>query len=93
MDHNAHLGDMMFSLSAPGGDPGGLLQTDLAPDQKGVCWVSTAAVGVVVLQGMEVAVGLEGVGASEELWARPNFTSVHRRRSNDFVVRTCCVCR
>lgn len=78
VNHDAHLGEVVFSFGAPSGDPGGLAQTQLPPDHQGVGWVRTAAVGVVVLQGLELTTGVESVGAGEELWPGPNFAS--RRR-------------
>lgn len=80
MNHNAHFGEVMFSFSAPTGDPGGLAQTNLSPDYQRVAWLLTATVGIIVLQGLEVTVGVEGVGAGEELWTRPNFTTKYRKR-------------
>lgn len=77
VDHDAHLAEVVFSFSAPAGDPGGLAQTELAPDHQGVGWVLAAAVAVEVLQGQEVTAGVEGVGAGEELGTGPNFTSEH----------------
>lgn len=78
VDHNAHLAEMVFSFGAPAGDPGRLTQTKLPPNNQGVGRVLAAAVCVVVLQGLEVTAGVEGVGAGEELWTGPNFTSEHR---------------
>ena len=75
VDHDAHLAEVVFSLGAPAGDPGGLAQTKLPPDHQGVGRVLAAAVCVVVLQGLEVTAGVEGVGAGEELWTGPNLTS------------------
>lgn len=79
VDHDAHLAEVVFSFSGPAGDPGGLAQTELAPDHQGVGWVLAAAVAVEMLQGQEVSAGVEGVGAGEELRTGPNFTSEHGR--------------
>lgn len=79
VDHDAHLAEVVFSFGAPAGDPGGLAQTKLPPDHQGVGWVLAAAVSVVVLQSLEVTAGVEGVGAGEELWTGPNFTSEQQR--------------
>lgn len=78
--HDAHVAEVVFSFGASAGDPGGLPQTELAPDHQGVGRVLAATVCVVVLQQVEVASGEEGVGAGEELWTWPNFTSEHRGR-------------
>lgn len=81
VDHDAHLAEVVFSLSASTGDPGGLSQAKLPPDHQGVGRVLTATVCVVVLQGLEVTSGVEGVGASEELWTWANFTPEHGERA------------
>lgn len=78
VDHEAHFAEVVFSFGASVGDPGGLAQTKLPPDQQGVGRVLTAAVGVVVLQGLEVTAGVKGVGTGEELRTGPNFTSEHK---------------
>lgn len=78
VDHDAHLAEVVFCLGAPAGDPGGLPQTKLPPDHQGVGRGLTAAVGVIVLQGGEVAAGVEVVGAGDELWTGPHLTSEQR---------------
>lgn len=77
VDHNANLADVVFCFSASTGDPRGLAQSKFPLYHQGVSRVLATAVGVVVLQGLEVAGGVEGVGAGEELWTRPNLTSEH----------------
>lgn len=77
VNHNPHSAEMVLCLGGPTGDPGGLEQTDLASDHQGVSRVFTAALSVVVLQCLEVTVGMKGVGSGEELWTGPNFTSKH----------------
>lgn len=76
--HYGHLGEVVISLGGPAGDPGGVAQPQLPPDAEGVGGVLAAAVCVVVLQGLEVTAGVEGVRAGEELGARPDFTPAHR---------------
>lgn len=78
VNHNAHLAEVVFCFSGPAGDPGRMTQPKPPPDHQGVGWVLAAAVRVVVLQGLEVTAGVEGVGAGEELWTWSNFTSDHR---------------
>lgn len=77
MNHNAHLAEVVLCFSGPAGDPGRVAQTQLPLDHQGVGWVLAATVCVVVLQGLEVTAGMEGVGAGEELGTWPNFTSDH----------------
>ncbi|TNN36714.1 hypothetical protein EYF80_053127 [Liparis tanakae] len=69
VDHDAHLAEVVLGLGGPAGDPGGLAQAELAPDHQGVGGVLAAAVGVVVLQGLEVTAGVEGVGAGSKMAA------------------------
>lgn len=80
MNHNSHFAEVMLSFSSPTSDPRGLAQTDLSPDYQGVARILAAAVGIVVLQGLEVTVGMESVGAGKKLWTRTNFASKCRRR-------------
>lgn len=77
-DHG-HLVEVVLGVGGPPGDPGGVAEAQLPPDQEGVRRVLAAAVGVVVLQGLEVTAGVEGVGAGEELWTGSDFTSAHKR--------------
>lgn len=86
MDHHAHFAEVVFGLGAPRGDPGGLAQTDFASDHQGVGWVLTVAVCVVVLQRLEVTVGVKGVEPGEELWTGPNLTSTERTRGFNLII-------
>lgn len=78
MNHNPHSAEVVFCLGGPTGDPGGLEKANLASDHQGVRWVFTAALSVVVLQRVEVTVGVKGVGSGEELWTGPNLTSEYK---------------
>lgn len=76
--HDGHLAEVVVGLGGPAGDPGGVTQPQLPPDAEGVGGFLAAAVGVVVLQGLEVTAGVEGVGAGEELRPRSDFAPEHR---------------
>lgn len=76
--YNGHLAEVVIGLGGPAGDPGGVAQPQLPPDAERVGGVLAAAVGVVVLQGLEVTGRVEGVGAGEELGARSDFAPEHR---------------
>lgn len=79
VNHHAHLAQVVLGLGAPAGDPGRLAHAEPAPDHQRVGRVLAAAAGVVVLQRLEGTVGVEGVGAGEELRPGPNFTPERKR--------------
>ena len=74
VDHHAHLLEVVISLGGPPGQPGRLSEAQLGADQQGVGGMLAGAVAVVVLQGAEVAAGVEGVGTRQELRAGPHLT-------------------
>lgn len=76
--YDGHLAQMVIGLGGPAGDPGGVTQPQLSPDAEGVGGFLAAAVCVVVLQGLEVTAGVEGVGAGEELRPWSDFAPEHR---------------
>lgn len=69
---------MVIGLGGPAGDPGGVTQPQLPLDAEGIGGFLTAAVCVVVLQGLEETAGVEGVGAGEELRPWSDFAPEHR---------------
>lgn len=77
MHHHGHLVEVVIGLGGPAGDPGGVTQPQLPPYAEGVGGFLAAGVCVVVLQGLEVAAGVEGVGAGEELRSGSDFAPEH----------------
>lgn len=76
---DAHLVQVVVGLGGTSGDPGGPAQADLALDEQGVGRLPAEGVPVVELVGSEEAVGVEGVGAGEELGSWAHLTAVRER--------------
>lgn len=74
VENDADLVQVVVGLGGPTGDPGGLAQPQLALDDQRVGGLTAGGVPVVELEGLEEAVGVEKVGAREELRPRPHLT-------------------
>lgn len=91
VENDAHLVQVVVGLGGPAGDPRGLAQPQLAFDDQRVGGLAAGRVPVVELEGLEEAVGVEKVGAGEELRPRPHLTpgdrgSAERRYGNGRLV-------
>lgn len=75
MAQHLNSAQAVFGLCAPADDPGGLQRADAALDQERVAGLSAVLILIVELQRLEGVIGVETVGASQELWAGSHLTA------------------
>lgn len=81
VEDDAHLVQMVVGLRGAAGDPGGPAQAHPALDEQRVGGLAARGVPVEELVGAEQAVGVESIGAGEELGSRAHLAAAGQRET------------